>query len=191
MEIIYYYILTIGIVIGLWWLWFFEFKELRLCKTRQQLFSIRDDLFNKASEGVISFDDRAYGITRTTLNGMIRFAHELSFLKMLAILIVAKRNKQNPIVREYRTEWEDAFKSLENQAAQKAIAEAHMKMHLVILSHVISRSLILSIVIIPLGLFARIFHKRAVDRSLVGVHKTRTPWTVVDAEANHIGAAIA
>jgi len=42
---------------------------------RQNLFEVRDSLFDDARAGKIAFDSPAYRNTRLMLNGMIRFGH--------------------------------------------------------------------------------------------------------------------
>jgi hypothetical protein len=57
----------------------FLWRELRIEVFRQRIFQIRDELFDFAAEGNISFNDPAYGALRTSMNSLIRFAHKMSF----------------------------------------------------------------------------------------------------------------
>lgn len=57
---------------------FFAYQTYRVDKLRQDLFEIRDQLFDDAVSGQINFDDRGYVVTRQLINGMLRFAHELT-----------------------------------------------------------------------------------------------------------------
>ena len=94
---------------GCWFLWFYFIKEYRVAAFREQLFSLRDQLFAVAVEGQMSFDDPAYSELRSLINGMIRFAHRVTFLT----LIISVRNRTldatdpNPYQR-----WKDSLTKL-------------------------------------------------------------------------------
>jgi hypothetical protein len=62
----------------------FPYNGYRVEKIRQQAFTLRDELFDEARKGNISFDSRAYMATRSLLNGLIRFSHRISFSRMIA-----------------------------------------------------------------------------------------------------------
>src|SRR5215469_15899856 len=80
-------VLVLGSQIAfLWWLFSKELKAFYIDDTRQKLFKIRDDFFDEARNKNISFDAPAYQMTRYTLNGMIRFTHELSLVFVMVIL---------------------------------------------------------------------------------------------------------
>ncbi|NOX27850.1 MAG: hypothetical protein GXP21_06655 [Gammaproteobacteria bacterium] len=80
----------LGIVVVLFWL----YPDYLLDKLRQDLFSLRDDLFDQAVENNIPFDHDAYGMLRSTMNGVIRYSHRISFLHMVAFLLVDKTYEQ-------------------------------------------------------------------------------------------------
>ena len=52
--------------------------------TRQQLFEIRDELFDYALDGGVAFANPAYTQLRDLINGLIRFAHRLTVWRLLA-----------------------------------------------------------------------------------------------------------
>lgn len=123
----------------LWWWYCFPYQQYRVDLLRHRLFLIRDDLYAAAARGEISFNDPAYGMTRKTLNGMLRFAHELGLLQILALLW-ADRQRQDS--QEYRHRYNKALASLTND--QRAlVVEVRHKMHVAILVHVLTTSLLL------------------------------------------------
>ena len=70
----------------LWWLFHWPYRRYRVDKTRYELFVIRDRLFDLASNGaLVDFEHRAYGMTRTTLNGMLRTIEDYSFIRWAAL----------------------------------------------------------------------------------------------------------
>ena len=183
-------ILLTAIGFGLWWLYFVEFKKYLVDSTRQKLFDTRDELFRKAEAGIISFDDDAYGITRTTINGMIRFIHEHGMMRIIVSWLTIKFLDQEHLVKKYKDSWEAAYSKLDNQAAQKAIMEVHRKMHTVVALHVLKSSVLMMAILIPILVVVSLFTLRRRARFkndvLLG-DKARARWSYLDAEANHIG----
>jgi hypothetical protein len=84
---------------GLVALWFTLgcYRSSRTDKFRQDLFALRAELFDYAREGAVGFDNRSYVRLRNLLNSMIRFAHEVSFVR-LAVAIVWENF--SPVLRE-------------------------------------------------------------------------------------------
>lgn len=74
-------------LLGLAYLVLWRYREYRVDLFRQEMFALRDDFFDFASEGDLDFDHPAYGLLRSTMNGYIRFGHRLTmwhgvFLKL-------------------------------------------------------------------------------------------------------------
>ncbi len=81
---------TLQFVAGLallWWLFFRAFHYYRLDALRDRLFAVREELFDYAAGGAIAFNDPAYGKLRNLINGLIRFAHRLSFSSILPVVL--------------------------------------------------------------------------------------------------------
>jgi len=175
--------------VGLWWLYFIEYRTYRVDLTRQRLFKIRDDLFKKAEEGIVPFDSKAYGIARTTLNGMIRFAHDLSFLRILIILFTYKKIDQGEHAKRYQDEYAQALKEL-TKPAQEAILMSQLDMHLMLIAHVVRSSLIMMMLIEPLHFVLRLLHRWKI-RQLIKSERGRVTLSIVDAEAKEIGEDLA
>jgi len=72
--------------------WLFYYKKYQLDSYRQDIFTIRDELFIYAAQGNISFEHEAYQMARTYLNGSIRFAERLSLLRMIIMRIEFKKH---------------------------------------------------------------------------------------------------
>ncbi len=67
------------LVFASFWLLVFVFWRLyRVASLRQDLFAMRDDLFDYAASGFIGFDNEAYLKMREEINSLIRFAHKLT-----------------------------------------------------------------------------------------------------------------
>jgi len=59
-------------------------------KLRQDIFNLRAELFEFAATGQIGFDDYFYRRLRAIFNSMIRFAHQLSFVRLITTLMLEK-----------------------------------------------------------------------------------------------------
>jgi hypothetical protein len=70
-------------LLGLWVLAFWLYRDYRVDIFREKMFSLRDELFDCARKGDIDFNDPAYAMLRTTMNGFIRFGDRLSFLSFI------------------------------------------------------------------------------------------------------------
>lgn len=84
----------------LWFLLFFCFRSYRLDFVRDQLFQVRNELFDYAATGAISFDAPAYWMLRQRLNGLLRFAHTMTFVRLVIALLVPEGWKRARVVTE-------------------------------------------------------------------------------------------
>lgn len=173
-------------VVGLWWLLFVAHNDFEIERTRLRLFQLRDAFFDTAAEGLLPFESPAYGLTRTILNGTIRFTHEMSLTKLLVVWVMDRFS--DGCVRDdahaFRERLDAAIESLESEQAKKIVRQTLLQSHLLVLDHVRRTSLLLFCVSEPLvWLFklndgARIVFKKWERR----LYSER-----LDAEAHHIG----
>jgi hypothetical protein len=78
---------------------------------RQRMFSVRDELFDYAESGNITFDHPAYQLLRNSMNGFIRYAHRLSFFQVMLTVVRWRLTEQvHPLM--WHTKWEDAISPL-------------------------------------------------------------------------------
>lgn len=103
--------LMLAVALGMWSIVIFKiWPELWLDRFRQSMFSVRDDLFDFAAKGNISFEDPAYVLLRRQMNGFIRFGHQLSVFRLLMTKCMSMA-----IGESDHTEWHDSWNSaLEN-----------------------------------------------------------------------------
>ena len=73
---------------------------------RNVMFAAREDLFDAAAAGRISFDDPGYCRIREGINSMIRFAHELSLIR-LVVHAQSGRRVSTPTMRNAADEIRD------------------------------------------------------------------------------------
>src|SRR3569832_1837489 len=133
METLGIILVNAALLFTLWWLYFVEYKRYRLDLARRELFRVRNDLFEAAANGKLPFDSLAYGMTRRTLNGAIRFMHGFGFIR-LAALILVDRIKPDPEAESYSQEFKTALSAL-TLVGRKVVQGALFSMHLVIISY--------------------------------------------------------
>jgi hypothetical protein len=70
---------------------------------RQQLFRLRDELFLEAARGSISFDDTAYGMLRTIMQGLLWAAEDINLVQIVATSMSAKllRGQTAPLAARF------------------------------------------------------------------------------------------
>lgn len=167
----------------IWWLFAFLFKDYSVDCTRQRLFNIRDELFDCAAREEINFNDEAYIITRTMLNGAIRFAHTLSVTQFMVIALVAgKKNKEYSA--DFISNLDMSIKKL-TKHQQAIIKGAIFKMHIVVFLHLLNTSLLLFPVFFMFKILFRLFAAIKLNEKIG--HSTL--WNAIDAQANLIGRA--
>src|SRR4030081_1087469 len=73
-------------------LWFVLrcWRDYKTDKLRQDIFNLRAELFDFAKEGGVAFNDPSYILFRSLLNSMIRFAHEISFVRLATTLLLER-----------------------------------------------------------------------------------------------------
>lgn len=131
--------------LGLLW---FRWRTYRIDAVRQQLFALRDEAFDYACDGGIAFEHQAYKLLRTKLNGMIRFAHRVSFGRLFLSLVFFHSTRPDFVVRVNK-EWEAALGTLSLESRKKLL-EFDQKMVIILVQHMVTRSPILLLV---LGIF--------------------------------------
>ncbi len=77
----------------IFWVW----PEQRVDLFRQQMFALRDELFDFAADGKIKFDDPAYVLLRQLMNGFIRYAHNLTPFRTLMSFLRWKYHGHEPL----------------------------------------------------------------------------------------------
>lgn len=123
---------------ALWWLVTTGYPEYQLDKLRERLFSIRGRLFAYAAENDL-FRARAYGLTRQTLNGAIRFAHKPTVLGFVIHNMLVDRRAANHLAAAYASELRSALHEV-SPAARARLLEARQEMHQEFLSYMVKSS---------------------------------------------------
>ena len=98
----------------LWFFLFFLYKELAVDIFRQQMFQLRDELFDAASNGLIEYNHPAYIVLRNTMNGFLRFGHRVSLFEVL-VTGLALGSDHFKIRKTFRQVWQEAEITLSSE----------------------------------------------------------------------------
>jgi hypothetical protein len=110
---------TLVSVAGLWIFLSWAYRDYRVEFFRQRLFAIRDELFDLARSGKISFDNPAYGALRTLMNGFIRFGERVSVPWFIALAIAIDGKTRAELPNEFQERWEHGLRELEPETQQR------------------------------------------------------------------------
>ena len=125
---------TIKLVL-LWVLGYCFWRPYRTDVFRQRLFALRDELFDLAAGGRISFENPAYWRLRRTLNGGIRFGHRINVTRLFfAGLGLAG----NDLASGSYEKWRKALEAVESEELRSELRRFDERMALIVSKHVIS-----------------------------------------------------
>jgi hypothetical protein len=121
---------------------------LRLDIFRQEMFELRDELFDYAASGKIGFNEPAYRLLRQSMNSFIRYGHRLTFFRVCVILIGQKISPVEGQV-SWTEEWNKALECVEDESVRKDLLVFHARATGTVATRVVSGSplLILALVI--------------------------------------------
>ncbi len=93
---------------------FWLIPSYRLDLFRQEVFAVRDELFDYAKAGNIDFAHPAYRLLRQSFNGFIRYAHRLTFYRVVMTMFMWKVMRREPELI-WTKHWTDAVASLDDK----------------------------------------------------------------------------
>jgi len=82
------------------------------------MFSVREELFDYAANGNISFDHPAYTSLRSMLNGYLRFGHKISLVHFLGILLMTLTSNKEYMPQLFTDRWKDATEGLDPKTVE-------------------------------------------------------------------------
>lgn len=98
----------------------------RLDGFRQDMFTIRDELFDYAASGNIAFNDPAYKLLRQLMNGYIRYGHQLTFFRVCVTEFQAKvSGNTNELI--WTTKWGKALTDIKDENVRASLSSFHDK----------------------------------------------------------------
>ncbi len=110
--------------------------EQRVDIFRQQMFALRDELFDFALEGGIEFDSPAYTQLRELMNGFIRYAHHLTPYRALMLYLRWKCTSAEP-VKGWAVAWEQALNKVTDKDTRDKLEAFHSKASMLAFSQLV------------------------------------------------------
>ena len=86
------FLISLISIVFILFLLLWRYRDYRTDAFRQIMFQLRDELFDEARKGMINFDDDAYVMLRSAINGFIRFGHKLNLMQVMLLHITLKEN---------------------------------------------------------------------------------------------------
>jgi hypothetical protein len=118
----------------------------RLDELRQQLFAVRDEMFDYAAAGNISFNDPAYVLLRTQMNGFIRFGHQITLFR-LVMSAGARRVSGTPLLTTWTDQWSHSIAQISNQSVRRDMVCFHERASSIVAKHLIKGSVVLWVMV--------------------------------------------
>jgi len=100
-------------LLGIIYLFFWRARILIVDWFRDQIFNLRDEMFDEVANGTLSFDHPAYTTLRMTMNGYIRFCHKISLFQLLIFSFLSRNDTKKEQV--FNWNWNNAIKDLDSQ----------------------------------------------------------------------------
>ena len=169
---------------ALWWLFYWPYRSYRLDDARHRLFVIRDRLFEAAADGAsIRFEDRAYGMTRMTINGMLRNLEDYGVFRLASIVWRYSRDEHlRAMCAQYGQVFEDAVQELAPEG-QRLVIETITHAEGVFIEYVFRTSLLAYLLYFAFKLLRPVWALSELVRSL---YRDRVK-PVLDFESNIAG----
>lgn len=117
-SIIFTTLSTVISLLGIWYLVCWRYRTYSVDAFRQDMFTLRDELFDEARGGLVDFSHPAYGVLRSTINGFIRFGHRFTVGQFLFMMLIIK-NDDLEKVSDFDEEWEQAINGLDPEVATR------------------------------------------------------------------------
>lgn len=118
-------------LLGLWIALFYLWRDFRNDAYREDIFTVRDEMFLYAADGNISFDDPAYTLLRARMNGLLRHGHELTLTRLFIVLAVC---------RDARNESFEAWRRTVEQLpveTRKRVIDFNLRVNIFVFQHLL------------------------------------------------------
>jgi hypothetical protein len=140
---------VVGSLLGLFGLWiavYYLWRDYRNDSYREDIFSVRDEMFLFAANCNIPFDHPAYTLLRTRMNGLLRHGPQLTLTRLLILLAACKDVKSQSFGA-----WQKAVAELPEDLRER-MKEFNLRVNIFVLQHLIFVSFFRYLVFRPLSM---------------------------------------
>jgi len=158
--------LSMCISLALLWILFVMFyRDYHIDYLRENLFTLRCELFELADNSDdLEFGSPAYGMLRDRINSSIRYAHKMTVVDVICMLIAMRGDVQTQErVNSSELRWKSCCKEL-SEDVRKKVFEIEFKMKFEVFQHVLVTSLFFWLLVLPAAAF---FAVRAAAKQLL------------------------
>lgn len=120
---------------GLWIVVYYLWRDYRNDSYRDDIFSVRDEMFMYAAKENISFDNAAYTLLRGRMNALLRHGHDLTLTRLIILSTVYDDRPAGDLY----VKWETAVNQLQSKTAEQ-IKEFNTRINIYVLQHLLYRS---------------------------------------------------
>jgi hypothetical protein len=142
-------ILSTAALLGLWVLFHWPYASYRRDLLQNRLFGLRQDLFDFARKGSITFNHPAYGVLRTTINGFIRVGPRLNFIGVVILLATIKLDDIDH--RESYTARLDRLSADLPKDVAEELRKFRFRLNFLVFCHIVLTSLPISLFLWPIS----------------------------------------
>jgi hypothetical protein len=168
----------IVLVLVVFWLW----PAQRMDLFRQQMFAIRDELFDFAAEGNIKFDEPAYLLLRQLMNGFIRYAHNLTPYRTLMAFARWKVTSNQP-VETWAAAWDQAMKNVSDQNTRAKLQEFHSRASMLVVGQLVLSPGLFILILLPFVILIIIYSQWTMLRNIYNDVRSTIPMSFLEEEA--------
>jgi hypothetical protein len=129
-------IIFLTLLLGALW------SSVRLDAFREKMFALRDELFDFAADGNIGFDEPAYRLLRQSMNGTIRYAHQLTFFRVCVTAIESKLMAR-VLPSNWSDDWQRALERVPNPGAKQRLESFHKRSTQLVVDRLVAGSPVL------------------------------------------------
>lgn len=122
--------------IVLWLVWHCLWRRACQERLRQNLFELRDKLFDYARSGSIPFTNRAYVMLRANINSMIRFSHLISVTRVFTFICFQRYIGQMP-GEQFQLGFRAALAEIEDASTKTTLEQLHERMYALTFKHLV------------------------------------------------------
>lgn len=148
MTEIVYTLLSLASILMLLVFAFIVYQDLAVDRFRQKMFTLRDRMFDEAASGKFDFNHPAYGMLRSTMNGLIRFGHRLNLPVAFALSVALSRHFQEQDRLPFSERLHRHLDTLDEDQ-RNILSDYYREMNMLLSEHLILGSPILVATLVP------------------------------------------
>jgi hypothetical protein len=149
---------------------------------RQQMFALRDELFDFALNENIDFNNPAYNHLRALMNGFIRYAHNLTAYRTLMLFLRWKCTSSEQITG-WSASWDRVLSNVESKDTKTKLEEFRSKASMLVVSQIILSPTLLVILFPTLLLTTMLYLQWTSLRTIFVDVNAKIPMALLEEEA--------